>query len=74
MVCDVSSEALVFEPVNDLRGMKYGVYREELGTRRVLVSPALYTLLQSDKAKVLENLMVELDGRLVWVMDLMRDR
>lgn len=74
MVADVESQHITFEPVNDLRGIRHGIYREECGRRIVLVSPALHSLLRSDMDLVLQNLMVQVDEKMVWAMDLMRDR
>lgn len=59
-----------FRKDNDLIGMKTGVYEEEFGKRFVYVSPAIYTLLGSDKDKGLPGLMVQKDGRTISIMDI----
>lgn len=66
--------AVVFEQVNDLVGQKHGVYLEEFGMRKVLVSPAIYGLLQTDKAAVLEGLMVSVDGEMRWIFDILEGK
>lgn len=65
------SPVLTFEPVGDMIGMKLGVLREEDGKRKILVSTAIYSLLQGDeKPAVLERLRVLTDDGVKWVMDL----
>lgn len=59
-----------FRKDNDLIGMKTGVYEEELGGRFVYVSPAIFTLLKTDKDLVLPGLMVSKDGRVISIMDI----
>lgn len=61
---------LEFVAVGDLVGMKHGVLEEDSKGRRILVSPAIYSLLETDKNLVLPGLMVSTDAGLVWVMDL----
>ena len=61
---------IVFRRDNDLIGMRHGVYEEELGGRFVYVSPAIYSLMQSDRASVVPGLMVSVDGEIVPLMDL----
>lgn len=59
-----------FRKDNDLIGMKTGVYEEELGGRFVYVSPAVYSLLESDRDLVLPGLMVSKDGQVVSIQDI----
>jgi hypothetical protein len=66
----MTSDSIIFEPVNDLMGMKHALYREELGQRKVLVSPAMHSLLQTDRSAVLSSLKVMKGDREIWVMDL----
>jgi hypothetical protein len=66
---DVYTEAILFEPQGDMIRMRYGIYRVECGRRTVLVSPAIYSLLQTDKASVLQSLMVSTDDGMKWIMD-----
>lgn len=65
------TKTITFVPVGDMIGAKHGVLDDHpRDGRRILVSPAMYSLLESDKALVLLSLMVETGERLVWVMDL----
>lgn len=59
-----------FRKDNDLIGKKRGVYEEELGRRIVWVSPAVYSLLQTDKSLILPRLMVLKGRKVIPIMDI----
>lgn len=55
----------------DLYGSRVGVLKEEPGRRYIDVSPAMYSLMQSDKAAFHDSLKVELpDGSVKIAMKL----
>lgn len=69
MNSDVYTDALLFVPQGDLEGQKFGVYVEEGGFRKVLVSPAAYSLWITDKSAFYRSLEVCKDGRIVSIFD-----
>jgi len=62
---------LTFEPQEDLMGERYGFVEDTPKGPVVFVSPAVFSLLQTDKMSVLDTLHVKrLDGSLVHILDL----
>jgi len=67
----MTSEAIEIEMVGDLVNMRTAVYREEMGKRRLLVSPAMFSLWKSDKCAFFDALHVEMpSGEVRHVMDI----
>jgi hypothetical protein len=65
------TSVLTFEPQEDLIGMKHGFVEDTPRGRVVFVSPAVYSLLQTDKMATMDSLHVRrLDGELVHILDL----
>jgi len=65
------SEAIEIVRVNDLIGTHIAFYVEEEGKRRLLVSPAMFSLWQSDKCAFFDALHVELpSGEVRHCMDI----
>ncbi len=64
------TDAIKFVQVGDMVGKSLGVLDEDDSERRVLVSPAVYSLLESDKWSTLRSLWVTTPNGTVWVMDL----
>lgn len=69
MVTDLYNDAILFVPQGDLIGQKYGGYIEEHGFRKVLLSPAAYSLWITDKSAFYRSLEVCKNGKIVSIFD-----
>lgn len=59
-----------FRKDDDLVNMKTGVYEEEMGRRIVWVSPAIHSLLRTDRELVLSQLKVLKWDKMVSILDI----
>lgn len=69
MTADVYTDAIEFIPQGDMIGQKYGVYVYELGVRKILLSPAAYSIWKTDKSSFYRSFEVWKDGEIIPIMD-----